>query len=298
MIARRQIAGWSALSPSARGIAWMCIAALCYAALYATLRQVTFKFSAIELIFVRAAVCTVLMLPWLVRSGTIALATTRLKLHVTRVVAIYVGGVMWVYGVANMPMADVNALNFTSPLFTVLIAVLVLGDRASAHRWAVIAIGFAGTLVILRPGFTEVSLAAVVTLGGAFAFSIGHACAKALSSTESPNVTVFYTYALQALVGIVPAAFVWIAPGLADWGWMLLVGLFTLGAQQALVRALTAAPASLVMPFNFLQLPFVALFGFALFGEISEIWTWIGARVIFAATWDLARREGRARRTG
>jgi drug/metabolite transporter (DMT)-like permease len=268
-------------------------AVLCYALLYVTLRQVTDRFSPLELIFFRSFFCTVFMLPWLALSGLAVLRTNRLKLHALRMTSIYVAGVLWVYGLAHLPMADVNALNFTSPLFVVVLAMLFLGDRGGAHRWIVLAIGFAGTLIILRPGITVVSPAALITLASSLFFAIGHSITKAMASTEAPNLNVFYLYALQTAIALVPALFVWVTPDLGELGWIVAASLCTLGAQQCIVRSLTASPASLVMPFNFLQLPLVALFGLAVYGEVTSIWTWIGAAIICAATYDLARRESR-----
>ena len=275
---------------------WMCGAAACYAALYATLRQLTAGYSPLELIFLRSAFCTLFMLPWLARAGLDVLRTPRLPLHSCRMTATYVAGVLWVYGLAHLPMADVNALNFTSPLFVVLIAMLFLGDRASTHRWIVLGIGFFGTLIILRPGVTVVSFAALVTLASSGMFAVSHSITKVMASTEDPNLNVFFLYGLQSIIALVPAVFFWRTPGLGDFAWIVAVSLCTLGAQQCIVRSLTTSAASLVMPFNFLQLPLVALAGLAFYDEATSIWTWVGAAVIFTATYDLARREGRARR--
>ncbi len=293
---RREIPGWSALPASTRGIVWMCMGAVCYALLYATLRQLTHKFSPLELIFFRSLFCTLGMMPWLARSGLGALRTSRLRLHLARCGSVYLGGVLWVYALARLPMADVNALNFTSPLFVVLIAMLVLGDRAGLHRWITLGIGFAGTLVILRPGATVVSPAALITIASAFMFGVGHALTRAMANTENPNVNIIYLYGLQTFLSFVPALLLWVWPEPHDVLWMVAVALCTLGAQQCIVRSLTTAPASLVMPFNFLQLPMVALLGLVLYGETSSVWTWLGAAVILAANYDLARREGRAER--
>ncbi len=293
---RRELSGWSSLPAPTRGIVWMCLGAVCYALLYATLRQLTHKFSALELIFFRSLFCSLGMMPWLVRNGLGAMRTTRLRLHIARCGSVYLGGVLWVYALARLPMADVNALNFTSPLFVVLIAMLVLGDRGGLHRWITLGIGFAGTLVILRPGITVVSPAALVTVASAFMFGVGHALTRAMANTENPNVNILYLYGLQTVISSVPAALLWVTPGLHDILWMVAVALCTLGAQQCIVRSLTTAPASLVMPFNFLQLPMVALLGLVLYGEVSSVWTWLGAAVILAANYDLARREGRAAR--
>jgi drug/metabolite transporter (DMT)-like permease len=294
---RRTIPGWSSLPVNTRGIAWMCGATVCYAALYATLRQLTAGYSPLELIFLRSAFCTLFMLPWLARAGLAVLRTPRFKLHACRMTATYVAGVLWVYGLAHLPMADVTALNFTSPLFVVVIAMVFLGDRGGLHRWVVLGLGFAGILIILRPGVTVVSIAALLTLASACMFAVSHSITKAMASTEPPNLNVFFLYGLQSIIALVPALFAWKTPGPVDLAWIVAVSLCTLGAQQCIVRSLTLAPASLVMPFNFLQLPLVALAGLALYDEVSSVWTWVGAAVIFAAAYDLARRESRARRS-
>jgi drug/metabolite transporter (DMT)-like permease len=128
-------------------------------------------------------------------------------------------------------------------------------------------------------------------------FAVSHSITKAMASTEPPNLNVFFLYGLQSIIALVPALFAWKTPGPVDLAWIVAVSLCTLGAQQCIVRSLTLAPASLVMPFNFLQLPLVALAGLALYDEVSSVWTWVGAAVIFAAAYDLARRESRARRS-
>jgi drug/metabolite transporter (DMT)-like permease len=104
---------------------------------------------------------------------------------------------------------------------------------------------------------------------------------------------IFYLYGLQIPVGLVPAAFDWVWPGPVDWLWLGVLGLLTMLAQQGVTRSLKLAPTSLVMPYSFLQLPLVAVMGLVLYGEETSLWTWIGAAIICAATYDLARRETR-----
>ena len=264
-----------------------------YAVLYIALRELTDSFTALEIIWFRAVFSTLFLLPWLVREGILALRTTRFALHFWRMCSVYLAGVSWVYASTHLTLPDLNALMFTSPLFTVVIAMIALGDRGGVHRWVVLGVGFLGTLLIIRPGASDINLAALVAILSSVAFAVGHVLARAGGSTENPNAMIFYLYGLQIPVGFVPAAADWAWPEGTDWFWLLVLGLLTMLAQQGLTRSLKLAPTSLVMPFSFLQLPLVALLGLVLYGEVTSMWTWAGAAIICAATYDLARREGK-----
>jgi S-adenosylmethionine uptake transporter len=276
----------------------MVMAAFFYATLYIAARESVRNLSVAQVAFFRSLLVVLLMSPWVFRCGLSCLYTERVALHALRAAFLYAATLTWIYALARMPIADVTAINFASPLFTVIFTLLFLGETAGAQRWAALVIGFAGVLLILRPGIVEITLPAVSALGSAAAFAGGHACARALGKTEKANLMVVYLYALSAAMGLVPALLDWNTPGWTDMGWMAIMAVLTVGAQQGLTRALIAAPASVVMPLNFLQLPFVALFGLVLFGEVSDMWTWSGAAVIFGSSYYIARRETRGARPG
>jgi drug/metabolite transporter (DMT)-like permease len=228
-----------------------------------------------------------------VRSGLACLASERIGLHALRAAFLYSATLAWVYALAHMPIADVTAINFATPLFTVVFTLLFLREAVGAHRWAALFIGFGGVLLILRPGIVEITPAALAALASAAGFAAGHAIARGLGRTENANAMVFYLYALGAPMALGPALLDWRTPGWGDLGWLAVMAGLTVVAQQGLTRALIAAPASVVMPFSFLQLPFVAVFGLVLFGELSDVWTWIGAAVLFGSSYRIAQRESR-----
>ncbi|OGA24141.1 MAG: hypothetical protein A3I01_14800 [Betaproteobacteria bacterium RIFCSPLOWO2_02_FULL_65_24] len=289
-------AAFGRLPRASRGILWMLAAAFFYATLYIAARQSVKNLSVAQVAFFRAALVALLMLPWVWRSGLSCLATRRIGLHALRAAFLYSATLAWVYALAHMPIADVTAINFATPLFTVVFAVFFLGEAVGAHRWAALFLGFGGVLVILRPGIAEITPAALSALASAAGFAAGHAIARGLGRTENANTMVFYLYGLGAPMALVPALLDWQTPSWSDMGWLAVMAGLTLLAQQGLTRALIAAPASVVMPFNFLQLPFVALFGLVLFGELSDIWTWTGAVVIFGSSYHIAQRESRIAR--
>lgn len=275
------------------GVLWMASASVFYALVYVVVRNLTDALSVTQVVFFRALLGSAFMLPWLARAGLAALQTRRLKLYAIRVALAYAGTVGWMYGIAHMPLADANALMFTLPLFTVIFAALFLGERVGVHRWTATVVGFMGALIIIRPGLIEISLPALATLFAAAMFSLALVATKSLVATEAPNAVVFYLYTLM-IPFATPAAIVDWAP--LAWTlapWLFALGVATIGAQQCSTRAFKAAPASVVIPLHFLQLPLIAALAFLALGQTVDIWTWAGAAVICASTYYIVRRERR-----
>ena len=271
----------------------MLMAAFFYASAYVAARQSIKNLSVAEVVFLRAGLAAAMMLPWVMRAGFSCLQTRRIGLHTVRAAFAYGAMLTWVYAVGHMRIADVTAILFAAPLFTVVFTFLFLGEAVGPHRLAALVLGFLGVLVILRPGSIEITLPVLWALASAALYAASHATARALGTTEKANAMVFYLAALAASMALGPALFDWQIPSWTDMGWLSVLAALTLLAQQGLTRALIAAPASVVMPFNFLQLPIVAVFGLVLFEEMSDVWTWAGAVGIFSSSYYIARRESR-----
>ena len=284
---------FSAQPGSTRGVIWMSISAACYALTYATVRQLSDDFHTFQIVFFRAALGVTIMLPWLFRAGLGALKTNRYGLYGIRVGLNYFGMVCLMYGIANLKLQDVTALMFTVPLFTVLFVAMLLGEKVGLHRWVALAIGFAGALVIIRPGIIELSLASIAVMFTSASYSLVNTATKSLAATEQPNAIVFYVFAMMAAVGIGPALTVWVTPSPIHWPWIIAMGIFGSLATVSLTRSFAAADASVVMPFNFLKLPFAVMLGLVMFAEMPDLWTNVGAAIIFSTTYYMFRREAR-----
>jgi drug/metabolite transporter (DMT)-like permease len=280
-------------SDSIRGVLWMILSSMFYALIYVVVRGLSESFDVNQIVFFRAVLGSAFMLPWLFTVGLGALRTSKMGLYLWRMFFSYIGAVAWMYGIAGMPLADANALMFTMPLFTLVLAVIWLAERPGLHRWSATVVGFAGALIILRPGVIEVSFAALATLFAAATFSAALIGSKKLTATENPNAMVFYLYTLMIPCAAVGAWFNWTPPGLDDVPLLLALGICTVGAQQCQTRAFQAAPASLVVIVNYVQLPLIALMGWMVFGQSTDLWTWIGAAVICSSTYYVSYREGR-----
>lgn len=276
----------------------MMLAAAFFAVSYLTIKHLTAKFAIFELVFYRTLIGALVMAPLVWSSGSAGFATARLPLYAARSAITCLGMLTWFYGLAHLPLADATALIFTTPFFTIALVAIWLNERVYWYRWAATACGLLGALIIVRPGFVEFHIASLAVMVTAASYGGSNAMTRALAGTENPNTSVFYLFVLIVPIMAIPTAIWFTPPALADAPWILALGLLSAGAQQCITRSLSIAPASAVEPFAFLQLPFVALLGFALFGEVPEIWIWIGAAIIFTSAYAVARRDARrARRT-
>ncbi len=268
-------------------------ASLFFAVSYVPVRELSPRYSVFELVFYRALLTVVLMLPWLMRAGLGTLRTRRPWLYGGRAVVTFVGMVCLFYGIVNMPLADATALVFTAPLFTIVLTALALGDPVGRRRWGSVLVGFVGALIIIRPGFVELSWPVIALVVTAVTYGTSNAATRALTRTEDTNASVFYMYALLVPLALAPSLFAWTTPEWSDAPWLLLLGVATMLSQQCITRSLVVATAAVVTPAYYLQLPFIALIAFAAYGEIPAIWVWIGAAVICSSTYYIIRSEPR-----
>ena len=249
-----------------------------------------------EVAFFRNLFALAFMLPWLARAGFGGLRTVRIKLHLLRAFFALLTMVTWFSARALLPLGEAVALNFTVPLFATAGAALILGEVVRARRWTATVVGFLGTLIILRPGFVEITPAMALPMLAAVSMACASLTVKSLSRTERASTIVLYMNLFLTPLSLIPALFVWQWPEPYLWAVFAAMGALGMLGHVTLARAFAAADASLVMSVDFARLPFAVLFGFALFGELIDIWTWIGAGVIFAASLYNAHREGRLRR--
>jgi len=274
-----------------RGALWMCGALLSFSLMAIAARELLRSMGSFEILFLRSLVSFVLMLAVLPRFGLGALRTQLFGLHVLRNVLHFGGQYAWVYAIAMLPLATVFAIEFTMPVWTALLAMLILGERLNRGRAVMLALGVVGVLIILRPGFAVVQPAALAMLAGAFAYASVNISTKRLVKNDSAFAILFYMSAIQLPLGLFPALPQWVAPGAADLPWILAIGAAGLVAHYCITRALHIADAMLVVPIDFLRLPLIAVVGMLMYGEPLEAQILLGAAVIFAGPYYSTRRE-------
>jgi drug/metabolite transporter (DMT)-like permease len=287
---RTSIATLAALSATSRASLLMLVVAACNAIDTAIIRIVAQDLHPLEIGFFRNLFSLLLILPWLYRSGPGVFRTSRLSVHVARAVIKLAALVSLFYAITIMPLADVTAIAFTTPLFVVLGAVLFLGETMRFRRWGAVLIGFLGVLVVLRPGtavFDPRMLAAVASAIGLAAIAL---LLKFLAGREPPATIVGLNLVITVPLALLLALPVWVMPGPEVLGLMALQGALGALAQLSVTRAMALADASFLMPIEFMRLPLVVVLAYVAFGELADPWVWAGAALIFVSTFYLARR--------
>lgn len=279
------------MTPGTRGMLWMLGAALFFSASVGFVRHLSDTLTAFEIVFLRQVIGVVFMIPWLMRIGVFSMRTKRLPMLTLRAALSYLGMLASYYSYTLISLADAVSLQFTTPLFTTVLAILFLKEIVGKHRWAALVFGFVGVVIIVRPGFEVINIGVPIALFAALVYGSSNVANRALTRTESTSVIMFYGFLLQLPMAAIPAAMTWVTPGWEDVLPLLGFGIVAFGAQYCLTSSLAAADASLVEPVMFIRLPCVAVIGYFLFAQTPDTWTWVGAAVIFTSTYMLARLE-------
>jgi drug/metabolite transporter (DMT)-like permease len=287
----RPLSSLAALPGPIRGGLWMTFAGFCFAGMNVIIRQLSMDMHPFEVVFFRNLGGLAFMLPWLMRAGTSALRTDHTRYYLGRSFLGFVSMLLWFSALAMMPVAEATALSFTSPLFATIFAVVLLHEIVRARRWTATAIGFVGAMIILRPGMSELGLAHVLVLASSALAGVNAILVKQLTRSESANAIVTYMTLYIVPMSLVPALFVWTWPSAQAWPLIALLGLLATLGHQAMTRAFVATETSIVMSFDYARLPFVALIAWFVFGELPDLWTWVGAAVIVGASAYIAHRE-------
>jgi drug/metabolite transporter (DMT)-like permease len=281
------------LSANLRGALWMSGTVLSFCAMAIAARELLRHVGTFEILFFRTGVALLIVLAAALRTGTATLKTRRIGLHLWRNLFHLGGQASWVYALGALPLAMVFAIEFTAPIWTALLAALMLGERMNRGRAAMLALGFAGVLVILRPGVAIVQPAALVMLFGSLCFAVQMIGTKRLSSTDSPMAVLFWMSVIQTPVCLAAALHGWVAPALRDLPWIVAIGTGSFTAHYCLTRAMKLADASVVVPVDFFRLPLIAVLGAVFYAEPFDPAVILGAVLIFAGTWYSLSREHR-----
>lgn len=288
-------------SPQPRGLAagpvagalWMGAAAILFTVMIVCIRLLSGKFTVFEISFFRAAVGIVVMLPIVMRLGVGHLRTDRLPFYVLRVALGYTGMCCYYFAIAKIDIVDATTLNATVPLWAVIFAWLLLGEKVGPRRIGLTALGFVGAMVLLRPGEGAISEWALLGLGSAAIYSLTALCIKSLSRTEPASRMVIYLNILMLIISTPLALWTWVTPAWEDAPLIAGLGITAAIGHYCFTRACAAADASVIIPFDFMRLPLAALAGYLVFFTTPDHWTALGALIIFGSVILLARTEAR-----
>ncbi|HWV80747.1 MAG TPA: DMT family transporter [Hyphomicrobiaceae bacterium] len=210
-------------------------------------------------------------------------ATRRLGMHAWRNAAHLAGQFTWFWAITQIPLAEVFALEFTTPLWVALLAPVILRERMTLPRLAAVMLGFIGALVVIRPTGMAISLGTASALSCAVAYAFSYIAMKQLTRTERPLTILFWLSLFQGIYTTVLTFGSLSWPTLATWGWLLVVSLAGLAAHYCIARAFALADATIVTPMDYLRVPLIALVGWAVYAEALDPFVLIGGAVIAAA---------------
>lgn len=279
------------LSGNQLGILWILGFCLCSATVSALIKSVATAMPPMQIAFIRALLGFLVILPFVVRTGLPGIMTRRPGAHLLRGLIGTTGLAAWFYSIVHLELAEATAIGFTKPLFIVLLAAVFLGEVVRARRWTATLVGFIGVLIMFRPGTGAFEPAMVVGLIGALAGACVSMTIRSLSRTERPTAILFYFGVTSSVVLAVPAVLDWQAPTIGELLLMVLVGAVASCSQLCLIRGYHVAETSAMAPFEYVMLPIAMLYGFTLFGEIPDVWAFLGAALIVLSTLYIAKRE-------
>ena len=279
-----------------QGGIYMTMAALLFSGMNLIIRILSEHVHTLEIPFFRNLFALLFMLPWALNAGITNLKTRQLKMHTIRAVVGVASMMAWFTALSIIPLAEAVALSFTAPLFATVGAALILGEVVRARRWTATAIGFIGTLVVLRPGVADVNALTLLPIGAAVLMASSTLCVKVLARSEAPAVIVLYMGLLMTPLSLIPALFVWEWPSATAWGLFVLLGLIAAISHIFFTCAFAKCDASAMQPFDYTRLPFVALLGYLYFGEVPSGWIWLGGAIIAGSAIYIARHEAQIAR--
>lgn len=279
-----------------RAVIWITVAMALFAVLAAMSRKAALMgMHPLQIVFLRNLSATLFMLPLLVWRGRALMRSNALHLYGVRVAISLFSMTAWFYALALIPVAEVTAIGFLAPLFGTIGAVVFLREKIRFRRMTALIIGFIGAMIILRPGHEPIGLGQACAIFNAISSGVMTVLLKQLSSEDDSAKIVFLTTIMMLPPTLIPALFVWQTPGVEYLPVILTIGFTAVVGHYCLMRGFASTDASLVMTFDFSRLPFAVLIGWWMFGELTDIWTWVGAAVIFASAVYITRREAKLR---
>lgn len=279
-----------------QGVAWMVLTGFLFVGVTAAVKHVGQAVPSAQAAFLRFAFGALMLLPALgalrrarLGRGALRLLTLRGLIHSGAVL-------MWFYAMARIPMTDVTAMNYLTPIVVGAGAALILGERIPARRVLAVVVALAGVMVVLRPGLREVTAGHLAMLGMPLLGGAGYVIAKRLSG-EVPAIVIVGALSVVVTVVLAPFAWaVWVPPTAAQTGWLALVAAMATAGHYAMTRAFAAAPITVTQPVTFLQLVWASILGWVLFSEAVDPWVVVGGTLIVAAVSVDAVRGGRGGR--
>lgn len=278
-------------SDNLRGMGWMVLSGMCFTGVMASVRHVGPDLPSAVSATVRYAMGIVFLAPLLMRAGFRFPTGRLLFLHIVRGTFHGLGVLLWFYAMARIPMAEVTAIGYTTPIFMTIGAVLMFGEQIQLRRIGAVMAGLAGVYLILRPGFETLSSGQLAQLASTPLFAIAMLMVKRLTQVDRPAmIIIMLNFVCLAVLAPVAAAN-WQTPSAMQVAWLAAATVGATAGHYCLTRSYGIADITVVQPVTFLQLVWTSAFGFLLFAETPSVWVFAGGGLILAASTYIAHRE-------
>ncbi|HEV2676005.1 MAG TPA: DMT family transporter [Aliidongia sp.] len=274
------------------GIASMLLAVLLYGVMDALIKYQAERYPVIEVVFFRSLFALLPLGVLILRGGGWkALATRQPRLQAARAVIGFVSVVCFFEAFALMPLADVVAIGFAAPLFITALSVPLLGEQVGWRRWSAVLAGFAGVLIMVRPGSSLFGAAAGIALLATLSYALSIITIRRLSATDGNAPTVASFTCLSVLISGLVLPFYWVMPTPADWLMLIAAGVLGGAGQIAFTRAFALAPPVIVAPFDYANMLLATVLGFLVWGDVPTLPVFVGAAIVIASGLYIVYRE-------
>ena len=279
-----------------RGVLMMCVAVACFAAMNTFVKELRVQeLPVVEIIWGRYFFHTILVLALFPKRIPTLLSGSDKGLQICRSILDLSATACMFTAVGFMPLADAVAITFIAPLLITALSVPFLGERVGLRRWIAVCVGFAGMLVIIRPGGGLFQPAALLPIGVTVFYAMYQIITRMISHRTDPINSVFYTAIVGGILMSAIVPFFWQTPTLEQWGMLLAAGLLGGLGHWAIIIAYQRAEAPLVAPFAYTELVWATMLGLTFFGDFPDLWTLVGAAIIAASGVYILQRERQQR---
>lgn len=280
------------MSDNAKGICWALVATALFAITAAMAKVAVDEYHVLQILFFRQLVVFASSVPAIAKSFPESLKTQYPAQHVMRLLGAFVALACGIWAVALLPLTSAITLGFAQVFFVALLAALILKESVGRHRILAVIGGFAGVVVVMRPGVDGlIDVGTLIPLAGAVGAAVAVISVRKLSQTESTATLLVYQSVFVGILAGIPLFWLWVTPDLSDTMFLLAMGAIAAGGQWLGVRALRLGEASVIGNIQYMQLIYAALLGFFVFAEIPDRYTIIGAGIIVASALYLLHRE-------
>jgi drug/metabolite transporter (DMT)-like permease len=279
------------LPKNTQGVLWMILATFVLATVNVVVKHLTNDYSVIQLVWARYIFHMVLVVAFLRSKFFKGFITNNVTMQMSRSALLATGTVLYFAGLVYIQIAEASSSSFIIPVLVTALAAPFLGEKVGLRRWIGVLIGAIGALIIIRPGMGLMHIAILFPFGTAFVHAFYQILTRKLSGTDSAITTLAYTAVVGTVLSSLAAPFYWSTPDLEGWVLMAIIGILGGLGHYFLIRAYEHAQAPVVAPFFYTHFLWTTLFGVTVFGDLPDMWTFIGAGIIFMSGLYIHHRE-------